>query len=102
MTHIQCAKFAIGQVVRHRDDAFQGVVLDVDPAYAGPEGQTGEVSPRQPFYSVLVTEEGRGFVAYAAEDALERDARSLTRAEAQRWFTVDADGHHAPRDAPLH
>ncbi|MGO8609084.1 hemimethylated DNA-binding YccV-like domain-containing protein, partial [Rhizobium johnstonii] len=35
MTRIQTARFAIGQIVRHRDDAFRGVVMDVDHAYEG-------------------------------------------------------------------
>ena len=30
MTQVHTARFAIGQIVRHRDDAFRGVVMDVD------------------------------------------------------------------------
>ena len=53
MTRIQIARFAIGQIVRHRDDAFSGVVLDVDAAFAGPDGMTGTVPVDQPYYRVL-------------------------------------------------
>jgi heat shock protein HspQ len=103
MTQAQSARFSIGQVVRHREAAFRGVVLDVDAAYAGPAGQTGAVSPDQPFYSVFVREDdGGGFVAYAAQDALLDDPDVLSPEDARRWFTIDAAGHHAPLDMRLH
>ncbi len=98
---VQTARFSIGQVVRHRDAAFRGVVLDVDPAYAGPAGQSGTTAPDQPFYSVFVSETDGGFVAYAAEDALRDDPDRLSRADERRWFTIDEAGHHAPLDAAL-
>jgi heat shock protein HspQ len=98
------ARFALGHVVRHRDSAFRGVVIDVDPSFAGQAGQTGDVSPDQPFYQVLTLGEGGGFVAYAPENALEPDPeiRGLSRADEQRFFTVDARGRHAPRAHAIH
>jgi heat shock protein HspQ len=102
MNQIHTARFAIGHIVRHRDDAFRGVVIDVDAAYAGPMRETGDTSPNQPFYRVFVTGTDGGFVAYAAEGVLEHDDSRLTRADEKRWFTVDADGHHAPLDMRLH
>ena len=102
MTQIHTTRFSLGQIVRHRDDAFRGVVMDVDAAYAGTAGETGEVSPEQPFYRVFAMGEEGGFVAYAAEAVLEDDADQLTTADEQRWFTIDAYGHHAPLDMRLH
>jgi heat shock protein HspQ len=88
--------------VRHRDDAFRGVVMDVDPAYQGPASDTGAVSPDQPFYRIFALGEDGGFVAYAAESVLE-DARSaLLTDDVRRWFTVDGQGHHAPLHAGIH
>lgn len=102
MTRIHIARFNIGQVVRHRDDAFRGVIMDVDAGYDGPASETGALSADQPFYRVYAMGEDGGFVAYAAEGVLEDDDSRLTRADEKRWFTVDAAGHHAPLDMRLH
>lgn len=102
MNQIHTARFAIGHMVRHRDDVFRGVVMDVDPAYQGLASDTGAVSPDQPFYRIFALGEDGGFVAYAAESVLE-DARSaLLTDDVRRWFTVDEQGHHAPLHAGIH
>ena len=102
MTQVQTARFAIGQIVRHRDDAFRGVVMDVDPAYDGPAVDTGPVAADQPFYQVFALGEDGGFIAYAAEGVLEDGQSVLLPDDAQRWFTVDGQGHHAPLDKRIH
>lgn len=104
MTQETVAKYGLGQIVRHRDDAFRGVVIDIDASYAGLPGETGEVTPDQPFYQVLAIGPDGGFVAYAAETALEPDPElaSLTVEAETRWFTVDAQGRHAPRAHAIH
>jgi heat shock protein HspQ len=102
MTQVHTARFAIGQIVRHRDDAFRGVVMDVDAAYDGPAAETGSVVADQPFYRVFALGEDGGFVAYAAEMVLEDGQSELLDDDARRWFTVDAQGHHAPLDERLH
>ena len=98
------ARFALGHVVRHRDAAFRGVVIDVDPSFAGQPGETGDISPDQPFYQVLALGEGGGFIAYAPEDALEPDPeiKGLSQVDERRFFTVDARGRHAPRTHAIH
>ena len=50
----------------------------------------------QPFYRVFALGEDGGFVAYAAEGVLEDGQSVLLPDDAQRWFTTDAEGHHAP------
>lgn len=91
------ARFGLGQIVRHRDDAFSGVVLDVDAAFCGPTGMTGTTAPDQPYYRVFVVGPEGGFIAYAAEDSLVHDPQAvLAPEEAERWFNMDASGHHAP------
>lgn len=104
MTRNTVAKFGLGQIVRHRDAAFRGVVIDIDASYAGQPGETGEVTPDQPFYQVLAIGPDGGFIAYAAETALEQDPElsALTREAERRWFTVDSRGHHAPRAHAIH
>lgn len=102
MTQVHTARFSIGQIVRHRDDAFRGVVMDVDWAYAGPAAETGSLDPDQPFYKVFALGEDGGFVAYAAEGVLESENVALSSDDANRWFTCDARGRHAPLDMQLH
>ncbi|MBX9709267.1 MAG: heat shock protein HspQ [Caulobacteraceae bacterium] len=104
MTRLRFAKFALGQIVRHRDAAFRGVVVDVDAAYAGPKREPGPDEREQPFYRVLAMGEEVGFLVYAAEAVLEPDPElgSLTDAEQAQWFTMDREGHRAPRSQPIH
>ena len=47
---------------------------------------------------------GVTFIAYAAETALEHDPElsALTEEAETRWFTVDANGRHAPRAHAIH
>lgn len=103
MTQQRTALFGLGQQVRHRDHAFHGLVMDVDARYAGPSEETGDVSPEQPFYSVLIVEGEKAVIAYAAEEALvcSETAEPLTRLEERLWFTVDDLGRHAPRKYSL-
>jgi heat shock protein HspQ len=73
------ARFAIGDIVRHRMFEFRGVVFDVDPVFANtqewweaiPEG----VRPRkdQPFYHLLAENVESTYVAYVSQQNLERD-----------------------------
>jgi heat shock protein HspQ len=75
MTQAPSAKFGLGQIVRHREQAFRGVVIDVDPDLrrAIPD-QPGRDHRDQPFYQVLaIGPETAGFIAYAAEGVLEVD-----------------------------
>ena len=104
MTQSRTAKFGLGQIVRHNTRAFRGVIVDVDAAYAGPADEPGPDDRDQPFYRVLAMGEEAGFLVYAAENVLEHDPEvaALTRAEEARWFTLDRDGHHAPRTQPIH
>ena len=104
MTDEIVAKFGLGQIVRHREAAFRGVVIDVDPVFAGKPGDTGSISPHQPFYQVLALGAEGGFIAYAPEDALEHDPElaAVTREAERRWFTVDARGRHAPKSHAIH
>ena len=73
------AKFAIGQVVRHRIFPFRGVVFDVDPVFANTEewwqSIPEDIRPTkdQPFYHLLAENEHNSYVAYVSEQNLLAD-----------------------------
>lgn len=98
------ARFGLGQIVRHRDAAFRGVVIDVDPVFAGAPGDTGAIAPDQPFYQILAVGPDGGFIAYAPESLLEHDPNvsGLAKVDEDRWFTVDDHGRHAPKAHAIH
>ena len=104
MTQSQTAKFGLGQIVRHREESFRGVVVDVDAAYAAAGDQPDAQRRNQPFYRVLAMGEDSGFLVYAAEDVLEHDPdiAPLSPDEQSRWFAMDGHGHIAPRAQPIH
>ncbi len=70
------AKFAIGQIVRHRRFPFRGVIYDVDPIFANTEewwlAIPEEVRPRkdQPFYHLYAENAETEYVAYVSEQNL--------------------------------
>lgn len=76
------AKFAIGQVVKHRIHPFRGVIFDVDPVFANTEEWLAkipeEVRPRrdQPFYHLLAENAQTSYVAYVSEQNLLPDGES--------------------------
>ena len=70
------AKFAVGQVVRHRIHAFRGVIFDVDPVIANIEewyeSIPEDVRPRkdQPFYHLLAENAESSYIAYVSQQNL--------------------------------
>ena len=73
---IACAKFEIGQVVRHRIYPFRGIIFDVDPQFANTEewwlSIPENVRPRkdQPFYHLLAENAETTYIAYVSEQNL--------------------------------
>ena len=73
---IPLARFAIGEVVRHRLFDFRGVVFDVDPVFANsdewyeaiPEGM--RPSKDQPFYHLLAENAESTYIAYVSQQNL--------------------------------
>lgn len=70
------AKYAIGQIVRHRVFPFRGVIFDVDPVFANTEEYwlsiPEEIRPHkdQPFYHLLAENAQSTYVAYVSEQNL--------------------------------
>jgi len=72
----QLAKYAIGQVVRHRVYPFRGVIFDVDPTFSNTEEYWMSIPEHirphknQPFYHLLAENEESSYVAYVSEQNL--------------------------------
>ncbi len=70
------AKYAIGEVVKHRFFSFRGIIFDVDPEFANTEewwlSIPEEIRPakEQPFYHLLAENEETEYVAYVSEQNL--------------------------------
>ena len=73
------ARFAIGEVVKHRIFDFRGVIFDVDPEFANSE-EWYEAIPEalrpakeQPFYHLLAENAESTYVAYVSQQNLVPD-----------------------------
>ena len=76
---VASARFAIGDVVRHRLFPFRGVVFDIDPVFANSE-EWWETIPEdvrpakdQPFYHLLAENDESSYVAYVSQGNLIED-----------------------------
>ena len=73
------AKFAIGQVVKHRIFPFRGVVFDVDPVFSNTDEWWNSIpedirpTKDQPFYHLLAENDDNTYVAYVSEQNLLAD-----------------------------
>lgn len=73
------ARFAIGDVVKHRLYDFRGVVFDIDPVFANSEEWYESIPkdqrpPReQPFYHLLAENGESSYVAYVSQQNLVDD-----------------------------
>jgi heat shock protein HspQ len=73
------ARFAIGDIVRHRLFDFRGVVFDVDPEFANTdewyEAIPADIRPNkdQPFYHLLAENSETAYVAYVSQQNLVAD-----------------------------
>jgi heat shock protein HspQ len=70
------ARFAIGEVVRHRLFDFRGVIFDVDPEFANSEEWYEAIpealrpSKDQPFYHLLAENSESAYIAYVSQQNL--------------------------------
>lgn len=76
---IVAAKFAIGDIVRHRLLAFRGVIFDVDPVFQNSDEWYQAIPPElrpaknQPFYHLFAENEDSSYVAYVSQQNLQAD-----------------------------
>jgi heat shock protein HspQ len=106
----RAAKFAIGQVVRHRVFAFRGVIYDVDPVFANTEewwlSIPDAIRPRkdQPFYHLLAENGESHYVAYVSEQNLLPDETGEPvshPAVAEMFAGLDGDHYRRKPNASL-
>jgi heat shock protein HspQ len=73
------ARFAIGEVVRHRLFDFRGIIFDVDPVFANSEEWYEAIpealrpSKDQPFYHLLAENAESSYIAYVSQQNLITD-----------------------------
>jgi heat shock protein HspQ len=73
------ARFAIGEVVRHRLFDFRGVIFDVDPVFANSEEWYESIPEplrppkEQPYYHLLAENAESSYVAYVSQQNLVPD-----------------------------
>jgi heat shock protein HspQ len=110
MNDMKTAKFAIGQVVKHRLFPFRGVIFDVDPQFANSdewyEAIPVDVRPRrdQPFYHLLAENSETEYIAYVSEQNLLEDQSGVPvrHPQLREFFDKTADGRYAPKDRLRH
>jgi heat shock protein HspQ len=96
------AKFALGEVVRHRVYAFRGVIFDIDPVFNNTEewwlAIPENLRPRkdQPFYHLLAENSETEYVAYVSEQNLQSDdsGEPLRHPRIPEFFIEDEQGRY--------
>ncbi|NNM72061.1 heat shock protein HspQ [Enterovirga aerilata] len=99
------ARFAIGQVVRHRIFPFRGVIFDVDPVFNNTEewwlAIPEEIRPSkdQPFYHLFAENDETEYIAYVSEQNLLPDTsgRPLRHRQIEEVLEPKGDGSYRIR-----
>lgn len=102
MSKVRVAKYAIGQVVRHRFFPFRGVIFDVDPVFNNTEewwlSIPEEIRPSkdQPYYHLLAENAETEYVAYVSEQNLMLDDSGipLRNPKVQELFAETGNGRY--------
>ena len=103
------AKFAIGQVVRHRIYPFRGVIFDVDPTFANTDEWYNSIpedvrpSKDQPFYHLFAENAETEYIAYVSEQNLLPDTspEPVRHPQVHEVFERDERGLYRPKGAAL-
>ncbi|AMX92960.1 MULTISPECIES: heat shock protein HspQ [Mesorhizobium] len=107
---MKTAKFAIGQVVRHRLFPFRGIIFDVDPQFANTdewyEAIPADVRPRkdQPFYHLLAENSETEYIAYVSEQNLLEDqsGEPVRHPQIKEMFDKKPDGGYQQKRQSRH
>ena len=107
---IPSARFAIGDVVRHRIFDFRGVIFDVDPEFANSEEWYDAIPeairpPKdQPFYHLLAENAESSYVAYVSQQNLQADESDepIDHPAIPGIFEDFSDGRYALRPEHRH
>jgi heat shock protein HspQ len=104
------ARFAIGNIVKHRFFPFRGIIFDVDPEFSNSEewwlSIPEEIRPAkdQPFYHLLAENEETEYVAYVSEQNLLPDdsGEPLRHPQLAELFDELEDGVYRFRSGNAH
>ena len=96
------AKYNLGQVLRHREHPFRGVVFDVDAEFANTEEwyqsipEDSRPSRDQPFYHLYAETEATYYVAYVSEQNLvpDQSGEPLEHPEVNEMFGEFQNGQY--------
>ena len=107
---MKAAKFAIGQVVKHRVYSFRGVIYDVDPEFSNTEewwpAIPEDIRPakEQPYYHLLAENDEIAYEAYVSEQNLLIDETGwpVSHPEVPMMFGELRDGHYQVVDHQPH
>ncbi len=110
MSRTRQARFAIGQVVRHRIFPFRGVIFDVDPQFANTdewyESIPSEMRPHkdQPFYHLLAENAETEYIAYVSEQNLLPDetGEPVRHPQLRQYFGPLRGDHYEPKPRASH
>ena len=103
------AKYAVGQVVKHRFYPFRGVVFDVDPTFNNTEEWYNSIpenvrpSKDQPFYHLFAENAETEYVAYVSEQNLLPDTSGdpIRHPQVDEMFERAKDGAYRSRNARM-
>ena len=107
---ISHARFRIGDVVRHRQYNFRGLVFDVDPVFANSEewyeSIPEDVRParEQPYYHLFAENEEGSYIAYVSQQNLVDDNAGdpVDHPAIDQFFRRFADGTYRMRGERWH
>jgi heat shock protein HspQ len=107
MAKERCAKYAIGEIVKHRFFPFRGIIFDVDPIFSNTEewwlSIPEEIRPSkdQPFYHLLAENEDTEYVAYVSEQNLlpDHSGEPLRHPQLAELFDELEDGGYRIRSS---
>ena len=103
--HDQDARYALGQVVKHRVFPFRGVIFDVDPVFSNTD-EWYEAIPEsirpdkdQPFYHLLAENEDSTYEAYVSQQNLLPDdsGEPVDHPDIDQMFTRFEGDHYSLR-----
>ena len=107
---VAVARFAIGDVVRHRLFEFRGVIFDVDPVFANSEewydAIPEDIRPAkdQPFYHLFAENSESNYIAYVSQQNLVRDdsEEPIDHPAVESMFNGFDDGRYRLRPEHRH
>jgi heat shock protein HspQ len=104
MRHVGQAKYAVGQIVRHRLYPFRGIIFDIDPVFSNTQEwwlaipEDRRPKKEQPFYHLLAENAETEYIAYVSEQNLLPDVsgKPLRHPQVREMFALTEKGTYRP------